>query len=95
MVKKRQIKPPRPWAGGGTGGPDVWRKLAEARLGFAAAKNDDLTTLGLAAMPADVSELKKAYRATMLQAHPDLGGSDLGAAKVSLAYGRLLATFKT
>lgn len=93
MSKKRKIKPRRPWPGG-AGGPEVWRKLAEARIGAAHARNDDLSALGLTVMPSDIQDLKRAYRKAMMSAHPDQGGTDEDAIKTSLAYARLLQAMK-
>lgn len=96
MVKKRRIhKPYPPWRGEPGGGPEVWRRLAGARLGVTTAQSDDLAALGLTVMPKDLQELKRAYRATMLKAHPDLGGNEEDAIKASLAYARILELFKT
>lgn len=93
-MAKRPRKPYPPWRGEAGGGPDVWRKLAGARLGLNAAVSGDLSALGLTAMPATIEELKRAYRKAMLAAHPDLGGSDEAASKTSLAYARLLKSME-
>ena len=93
-MAKRPRKPYPPWRGTPGSGPDVWRRLAEARLGPVNAQDADLAALGLTAMPADLQELKTAYRKAMLKAHPDLGGTDDDAIKASLAYARLLQQMK-
>lgn len=93
-MAKKPRKPYPPWRGAPGGGPEVWRKLAEARLGGTQARNEDLDALGLAAMPTDLQGLKTAYRKAMLLAHPDLGGNDDDAIKTSLAYARLLQALK-
>ena len=87
MARYPRIK--RPWAGGG--GPEVWRRIAQARLGLGRPGTADLAALGLAALPATVQELKRAYRVRMLVVHPDRGGSDDQAAQVTVAFARLLA----
>ena len=88
MARYPKIK--RPWTGG-AGGPEVWRRIAQARLGIGRSGTADLAALGLAALPATVQELKRAYRVRMLVVHPDRGGSDDQAAQVTVAYTRLLA----
>lgn len=93
-MARKPRKPYPPWRGAPSGGPDVWRKLAQARLGGVQAQAEDLAALGLAAMPADIEELKRVYRKVMLAHHPDRGGNVDDAIKASLAYARLLEAMK-
>jgi len=93
VVKRRPLKV-RPWRGASGSGPEVWRKLAEARLRLATASADDLRAIGLDKMPATLDDLKRAYRAAMIKLHPDLGGTDDEAIRASLAYARLKKLFK-
>jgi hypothetical protein len=74
----------------GFGGPDEWEKIAHKIFGLAKLKtgpiNKWLAVLGLDTMPLNLVALKKAFRAAMLKAHPDLGGSNAAARAVMEAF---------
>jgi len=77
------------------GSPDAWRQKATTLiLGDAPDPSADWAALGLSEAPADIAALKRAYRSTMMMAHPDQGGTDEQAVAASLAYARLLAALK-
>lgn len=79
----------------GFGGPDQWEEIAFLLGGGAKpqAKNDLLSVLGLVFPPSSLAELKTAFRAAMMKAHPDKGGSNEAARKVMEAFETLRRQF--
>lgn len=76
-------------APGKRGSEADWKKAAEAILALqGGTKNQWLAVLALTSMPT-MSELKKAYKAAAVKAHPDLGGSAEAIHKVTEAYKNL------
>lgn len=74
----------------GFGRPDEWEEIAHKIFGLAKLKtgpiNKWLDALGLDTMPLNLATLKKAFRAAMLKAHPDMGGSNAAARAVMEAF---------
>lgn len=56
---------------------------------------DDLAVLGLREMPGRLEELKRAYKISMLNCHPDVGGSTDSAVRVGRAMENLERDFKS
>ena len=81
----------------GWGSPDSWEEIARKVFGLARLKtgpvNKWLAALGLDTMPASLDELKKAFRAAMMIAHPDHGGTNEAALDTMEAYETLRRRF--
>ena len=78
---------------GERGSTESWREKAEALIGKTNRQESCLSVLGLVGIPTEV-ELKKAYRALIRKAHPDVGGSEQAAARINAAYEQALELFK-
>ena len=69
------------------GGPEQWKKAAEALLSIIGKESDHLAALGLQSRPKTMGDLKHARREAMKKSHPDkAGGSEELAKKVNEAY---------
>ena len=89
----------------GFGSPDEWMRTAEQRATgrtfFRGARVDgrrtyvsaDMRLLGLDEMPGDVAGLKSAFRAKVMVAHPDHGGTASAFKAIYAAYERLLVDY--
>ena len=83
----------------GFGSPEQWAATADAAASgrgvrkTAVGRMADLVWLGLAALPASVAGLKKAFRAAAKVHHPDAGGSAKDFKAMYAAYVRLLKNY--